>query len=201
MSEALAAGVATIPPKPSVEPLSNTPGEVGGMQPDSMPPHLSAELKRQTSPHEKKLYSTSPLQPTLSKGPAENTQADTARSIPTPPPQPLSPVRLFLVACIVTTTMVMSAGGQQALNIALPTIQTDLNMLETDLQWISSAYSLTSGCFLLLAGRLADVHGRKLVFLCGISWYSLWCLVGGFMRNSAGLVVTRALAGSGASMR
>jgi len=95
----------------------------------------------------------------------------------------------------------MSAGGNMALNIALPTIQTDLNMLETDLQWLSSAYSLTSGCFLLLSGRMADVHGRKLVFICGLSWYAVWSLVGGFMRTGAGLIIARALAGSGAAMR
>lgn len=50
-------------------------------------------------------------------------------------------------------------------------------------------------------GRMADIYGRKLVFLCGIFWLGLWSLVGGFMNNGAALVVTRALAGSGAAMR
>ncbi|WWC61212.1 uncharacterized protein I303_103792 [Kwoniella dejecticola CBS 10117] len=113
---------------------------------------------------------------------------------------PLSKTRLFLVAATVTFTMCMSAAGGQTLNIGLPTIQTDLKMTDSDLQWIASAYALTNGCFLLLSGRLADVHGRKLVFVTGVLWYALWTLIGGFMKNGAGLVVTRALAGCGAAM-
>jgi MFS family permease len=74
-------------------------------------------------------------------------------------------------------------------DIALPTIQTDLNMREAALQWIASALTHTSGYFLLLAGRMADVHGRKLVFMCGLGWYAVWCLIGGFLKNGAGLVI------------
>ncbi|KAK6902850.1 efflux protein [Kwoniella mangroviensis CBS 10435] len=120
--------------------------------------------------------------------------------LPPPSAQPLSPARLFLVAATVTFTLCMSSAGSQALNIGLPTIQTDLHMIDSDLQWIASAYSLTNGCFLLLSGRLADVHGRKLVFVTGVLWFALWTMIGGFMKNGAGLVVTRALAGCGAAM-
>ena len=66
---------------------------------------------------------------------------------------------------------------------------------------VANAMGLLDGTFLLLSGRLADIHGRKLVFLVGTAWYTLWTLVGGWMKTGAGLVVTRALAGSGASMR
>ncbi|KAK4688236.1 hypothetical protein P7C73_g1875, partial [Tremellales sp. Uapishka_1] len=96
--------------------------------------------------------------------------------------------------------MTMNAGGNMSTNLSLPYIQVDLNMQEATLQWISSAYSLTNGCFLLLAGRLADVHGRKMVFIAGIVWYAIWSLAGGFMQTPVGLVVSRALAGSGAAM-
>lgn len=116
------------------------------------------------------------------------------------PPRLTTP-RLIAISAILTFTMCMSAAGQQALNIALPTIQTDLGMSESNLQWITSAYTLTNGCFLLLSGRLADIHGRKKVYLAGVTWYAIWTLIGGFMKNGAALVVTRALAGSGASMR
>ncbi|WWC69544.1 uncharacterized protein I206_103486 [Kwoniella pini CBS 10737] len=112
----------------------------------------------------------------------------------------LSRTQLFFVAATVTFTMCNSAAGGQTLNIGLPTIQKDLKMIDSDLQWIASAYALTNGCFLLLSGRLADVHGRKLVFITGVLWYALWTLIGGFMKNGAGLVVTRALAGCGAAM-
>ncbi|WVQ78029.1 hypothetical protein IAT38_000110 [Cryptococcus sp. DSM 104549] len=119
---------------------------------------------------------------------------------PASPPPKLSVPRMFGIAFIVTFTMCMSAAGQQTLNIALPTIQTELGMSESDLQWINSAYSLTNGCFLLLSGRLADVHGRKLVFMVGVGWYAVFSLVGGFMKSGASLAVTRALAGCGAAM-
>ena len=82
-----------------------------------------------------------------------------------PTKRPMSPFHLIVVAALVTFTLCMSAAGSMTLTIALPTIQDDLNMDEHDLQWITAAYSLTNGCFLLLSGRLADVHGRKLVFL------------------------------------
>ncbi|WWC90107.1 uncharacterized protein L201_005040 [Kwoniella dendrophila CBS 6074] len=114
--------------------------------------------------------------------------------------KPLSRLKLFFIAFTVTFTMCMSAAGSQALNIGLPQIQKDLKMTDSDLQWIASAYSLTNGCFLLLSGRLADIHGRKLVFMTGVLWYAIWTLIGGFMKNGAGLVVARALAGCGAAM-
>jgi MFS family permease len=116
------------------------------------------------------------------------------------PEEKLSSARLVAIASVATFTMILSSMGNSALNIALPTIQVELGMNETDLQWIASAYSLTFGCFLLLAGRLADVHGRKLVFLCGVSWYGIWTLIGPFIPNGAGLVVSRALTGCGAAM-
>ncbi|KLT38369.1 MFS general substrate transporter [Cutaneotrichosporon oleaginosum] len=95
--------------------------------------------------------------------------------------------------------MSLSGAGTMSLSIALPAIMADLNVPEAQLQWISSAFALTNGCFLLLAGRLADVYGRKMVFVVGISWNALWNLVGGWMNNTAGLVVTRALAGVGSA--
>ncbi|WVQ71574.1 hypothetical protein IAR50_001114 [Cryptococcus sp. DSM 104548] len=119
---------------------------------------------------------------------------------PEAPPPRLSSARLFGIAAIVTFTMCMSSAGQQSLNIALPTIQDDMDMTESNLQWVNSAYSLTNGCFLLLSGRLADVRGRKLLFMIGVVWYAIWTLIGGFMTNGAALVVTRALAGCGAAM-
>lgn len=82
-----------------------------------------------------------------------------------PTKRPLTTFHLIVVAALVTFTLCMSAAGAMTLTIALPTIQKELNMDEHDLQWITAAYGLTNGCFLLLSGRLADVHGRKLVFL------------------------------------
>jgi len=115
-------------------------------------------------------------------------------------PNELSASKRFTLVAIVTFTVAMSSAGLQGLNIALPTIQNELGISETNLQWVSSAYSLTFGCFLLLSGRLADVYGRKRCFCLGISWYAVWTLVGGFLHSGPGFIVTRALAGMGASM-
>jgi sugar phosphate permease len=112
----------------------------------------------------------------------------------------LSKSRTYVLIAIVAFTMIMSSGGQQGLNIALPVIQEELGILESNLQWVASAYSLTWGCLLLLSGRIADVYGRKLCFIIGIAWYAIWCLVGSLMHSGAALIVTRALAGAGAAM-
>lgn len=101
---------------------------------------------------------------------------------------------------IVAFTMMMSSAGLQGLNIAMPNLETDLNLTEGNLQWIPSAYSLTFGCFLLLSGRLADVYGRKKCYFIGIAWYAVWSLIGSFMHSGPAFIVTRAFAGMGASM-
>jgi MFS family permease len=126
--------------------------------------------------------------------------ADNTVATPVAAPERLSSGQTYILIALVAFTMVMSSGGQQGLNIALPVIQQELDILESNLQWISSAYALTWGCFLLLAGRVADIYGRKWCFIAGVAWYAIWCLVGSFMKSGAALIVTRALAGAGAAM-
>ncbi|WVF72288.1 hypothetical protein IAT40_007100 [Kwoniella sp. CBS 6097] len=133
--------------------------------------------------------------------PLSPTQPQPLRPTSTPTLTPtLSTARQITLAITLTFAMLMSVSGMQALNIGLPTIQRDLHMQDTDLQWIVSAYSLTNGCLLLLSGRIADIHGRKKVLLAGMGWWALWSLIGGFMQNGAGLVTCRAMAGCGAAM-
>ena len=119
---------------------------------------------------------------------------------PTLAPPPLSSARKVAIASIVTFTIAMSSAGYMALTIALPEIQSDLGMTDTNLQWIQSAYGLTNACLLLVSGRAADVWGRKMVFLAGVGWYALWCLISGFLHNGIGLIIARAMAGIGAAM-
>jgi hypothetical protein len=94
-------------------------------------------------------------------------------------PKTLSKMQLVVVAALVTFTLCMSSAGAMTLTIALPTIRDDLNMNENDLQWVAAAYSLTNGCFLLLSGRLADVHGRKRMFLVSQLKRESWLMTGG----------------------
>ena len=57
-------------------------------------------------------------------------------------------------------------------NVALPTIQTDLDFSQRNLQWVVSAYALTFGGLLLLGGRIADLVGRRRVFVTGVALFA-----------------------------
>ncbi|KAI1632149.1 major facilitator superfamily transporter [Biscogniauxia mediterranea] len=85
-------------------------------------------------------------------------------------------------------------------NIALPAIQRDFGVPSNDLQWLISAYTLTFGGFLLLAGVLADRYGRRLVFCSGMALLSVWTLADGFATSFIQLAIFRALQGVGAAM-
>ncbi len=64
-------------------------------------------------------------------------------------------------------------------NVALPSIQADLDFSQTNLQWVVSAYALTFGGLLLLGGRAADLLGRRRVFVAGVAVFALASLLGG----------------------
>ena len=85
-------------------------------------------------------------------------------------------------------------------NVALPSIQTDLGFSQENLQWVISAYALVFGGFLLLGGRLADLLGRKRVFMAGLVVFSLASLLCGFAWNEESLIAARAVQGLGAAL-
>lgn len=87
-----------------------------------------------------------------------------------------------------------------SVNIALPTIQKEFGVSSGDLQWLISAYTLTFGGFLLLAGVLSDRYGRKLIFCLGMATLSAWTLADGFAPNFISLAIFRAMQGVGAAM-
>ncbi|KDN43708.1 hypothetical protein RSAG8_05898, partial [Rhizoctonia solani AG-8 WAC10335] len=95
--------------------------------------------------------------------------------------------------------MVNNIMSGASISIALPDIGKDLGISQADLQWLITSYSLTSGCFLLLFGRLADLFGRKKVFLIGNSWFLVWAIGCGFAPNAISLDVMRAFQGMGAA--
>ncbi|WWC61208.1 uncharacterized protein I303_103788 [Kwoniella dejecticola CBS 10117] len=105
-----------------------------------------------------------------------------------------------LITITVTLTTILTSSSGQILNIALPTIQEELEVSESNLQWIISSYNLSCGCLLLLSGRIADIYGRKRVMLLGMAIFTIFSLAGGFMQNAEGLIVSRALAGCGVAM-
>jgi EmrB/QacA subfamily drug resistance transporter len=84
-------------------------------------------------------------------------------------------------------------------NVALPSIQTDLGFSQENLQWVLSAYALVFGGFLLLGGRSADLIGRRRVFMFGTVVFTIGSLLCGFAWNDEALIAFRALQGLGAA--
>src|SRR3954470_13721430 len=85
-------------------------------------------------------------------------------------------------------------------NVALPTIKSDLGFTEASLQWVISAYAIVFGGFLLLGGRLADLLGRRKVFMTGVALFSLASLLSGLSWSAGTLVGARALQGLGGAL-
>ena len=85
-------------------------------------------------------------------------------------------------------------------NVALPSIQTDLGFSQENLQWVISAYALFFGGFLLLGGRAADLLGRRRLFLAGIVLFTSASLVSGLAWSEAALIGARAFQGLGAAI-
>ncbi|KAK7450578.1 hypothetical protein VKT23_012887 [Stygiomarasmius scandens] len=104
--------------------------------------------------------------------------------------------------CIVATctlAMIANIANNTTVSIALPTIQFDMHIEQVQLQWIVSAYPLSSGCLLLLFGRLADLYGRKKLFILGSLWLIAFTLGSAFAPNSLTLDILRGIQGIGAA--
>jgi EmrB/QacA subfamily drug resistance transporter len=85
-------------------------------------------------------------------------------------------------------------------NVALPSIQRDLHFTIANLAWVVNAYVLAFGGFLLLGGRLADLMGRRSVFLAGLSVFAIGSLGNALAASSGMLIASRAVQGLGAAL-
>jgi EmrB/QacA subfamily drug resistance transporter len=86
-------------------------------------------------------------------------------------------------------------------NVALPSIQQALGFkTDAELQWVITAYALAFGGFLLLGGRLADLYGRRKLFLAGVVVFALASLAAGLAQNSLQIIIFRALQGLGGAL-
>src|SRR5216110_2669212 len=85
-------------------------------------------------------------------------------------------------------------------NVALPSIKTDLSFSQESLQWVITAYSIFFGGFLLLGGRLADLLGRRNLFMAGLLVFTVSSLLNGIAWSEASLIAFRCLQGLGAAM-
>src|SRR2546423_713982 len=99
--------------------------------------------------------------------------------------------------CVAQFVVVLDAS---IVNVALPTIGRALKFTESDLPWVVNAYVLTFGGFLLLGGRVADLLGRRVVFMSGLVLFALASPAGGVATGSRPLLPPPALAGPGAAL-
>jgi EmrB/QacA subfamily drug resistance transporter len=99
--------------------------------------------------------------------------------------------------CMAQFVVVLDAS---IVNVALPSIGEALSFSQENLSWVVNAYVLTFGGFLLLGGRLADLLGRRRVFMFGLVLFALASLVGGFAESEGMLIGARAVQGLGAAI-
>jgi EmrB/QacA subfamily drug resistance transporter len=100
----------------------------------------------------------------------------------------------------VTFAIFMTTLDNTVVNVALPSIQQDLGLGRSGLEWIVNAYVVAFATLLLTGGRLADVFGRRRLFLSGLGLFTAASLFGGFAGSAATLIAARAIQGTGAAL-
>jgi EmrB/QacA subfamily drug resistance transporter len=108
--------------------------------------------------------------------------------------------RRWIALIVVCLAMLMNALDSSIVNVALPSIQRDLHFSQANLTWVVDAYLIAFGSFLLLAGRLGDLLGRKKVFLSGVTLFTLSSLVCSLAQNQATLITARFFQGMGGAI-
>ncbi|WP_402469423.1 MFS transporter [Isoptericola aurantiacus] len=101
---------------------------------------------------------------------------------------------------VIATAQLMLVLDDSIVNIALPSIQAELDVEAVDLPWVVNAYILSFGALLMLGGRVGDLWGRRRTLQVGITLFVVASLVGGFGQTTAMLVGARAVQGIGAAM-
>jgi EmrB/QacA subfamily drug resistance transporter len=104
---------------------------------------------------------------------------------------------VVLIACAGQFLVVLDVS---VVNVALPSMRTDLGMTQTGLQWVLNAYSIAFAGFMLLGGRAADLFGRKRTFLLGLAVFTAASLAGGLAQEGWQLLAARAVQGLGAAV-
>jgi len=106
----------------------------------------------------------------------------------------------WLALALLALTQFVIVLDASIVNVALPSIGRALAFSQDDLSWVVNAYTLTFGGFLLLGGRLADLLGRRRIFIAGLVLFSVASLAGGLAQSDVWLVAARAVQGLGAAI-
>src|SRR6185437_7765859 len=107
--------------------------------------------------------------------------------------------RWWALAAVSLATF-MTYLDNNIVNVAIPTIQHSLHLSVSGLEWVVSSYLLTVAGLLLAGGRLADVYGRRRIFLAGMAVFTLSSLVAGLAGSGGVLIASRAIQGIGAAL-
>jgi EmrB/QacA subfamily drug resistance transporter len=106
----------------------------------------------------------------------------------------------WLVLAILVTAQFMVILDVAVVNVALPAIKSDLHFSQESLQWVITAYSILFGGTLLLGGRLADLLGRRRLFIVGVALFTASSLLSGLAWSEGSLIVSRGLQGLGGAL-
>ncbi len=129
--------------------------------------------------------------------PAPTTAATTA---PAGPATARMTTRAKLILLLLCAAQFIIALDFSILNVALPVLGKDLGMGQADLQWAVTAFALPSGGFLLLFGRIADLYGRRRLFLIGLALFTAASVLAALAWSPAAFLAGRALQGLGAAV-
>jgi EmrB/QacA subfamily drug resistance transporter len=108
--------------------------------------------------------------------------------------------RRWSALALIVTAQFMVILDVAIVNVALPSIKSDLNFSQTNLQWVVSAYAILFGGALLLGGRLADLLGRRRLFIAGLALFATSSLLCGLAWSEGSLIAFRALQGLGGAL-
>src|SRR2546427_9713391 len=107
----------------------------------------------------------------------------------------------WLALTVIVAAQFMVVLDIAIVNVALPSIKTDLHFSEAGLQWVISAYAIVFGGFLLLGGRLSDILGRRRLFASGLALFAASSFLCGIAWSEGSLVAFLALQGLGGAPR
>jgi EmrB/QacA subfamily drug resistance transporter len=116
-------------------------------------------------------------------------------------PTPTGDRRRWMALVVVCLAQLMIVLDTTIVNVALPAIQRDLHFTQGNLTWVINAFLVTFGSFLLLAGRLGDLLGRRRVFLAGVVVFTAASVLCGVAPNQGFLIVARLLQGVGGALQ
>jgi EmrB/QacA subfamily drug resistance transporter len=108
--------------------------------------------------------------------------------------------RRWAALAVIVAAQFMVVLDVAIVNVALPSIKTDLHFSQESLQWVITAYSIFFGGVLLLGGRLADLLGRRRLFVAGLLLFTISSLLDGLAWSEGSLIAFRSLQGLGAAL-